>query len=261
MVVFAAAGNQIGGTNSGNGNVISGNAQDGIFLAGGAAGNLVQGNFLGLSAAGTNALPNGISGISLDGAVSNTIGGVVASARNVISGNTQNGVGILQLGDSGNVVLGNDIGTDVTGRNAVANTLAGVRIQGCSNVIGGVVTGSGNLISGNGQQGVWLVGVNGSVSGNTVQGNLIGLDATGVNALPNGNAGVGITSASKIKSAEPFPARAMSSRPTATREFFSSARERPATRCREISSAPTRPARWRAAICMKAFICRTWPPT
>jgi titin len=196
VVVFAAVGNQIGGTNSASGNVISGNAQDGIFVAGGSAGNLVQGNFLGLSAAGTNALPNGISGISLDGAVSNTIGGVVAGARNVISGNTQNGVGILQLGDAGNVVLGNDIGTDVTGRNAVPNTLAGVRIQGCSNVIGGVVTGSGNLISGNGQQGVWLVGVNGSVSGNTIQGNLIGLDATGVNALPNGNAGVGITSAS-----------------------------------------------------------------
>jgi titin len=195
VVVAAAAGNQIGGTNSGAGNVISGNTQDGIFLTNGAMGNWVGGNFIGLSAAGTNAIPNGFNGISLSGAVSNTIGGVVTSAGNVISGNAKNGVGILLLSDGGNVVLGNDIGTDVTGHKAVANTLAGVRIQGCSNVIGGVVPGSGNVISGNGQQGVWLVGINGNVTGNVIQGNLIGLDATGISSLPNGNAGVGISSA------------------------------------------------------------------
>jgi hypothetical protein len=195
VVVSAAAGNQLGGANAGAGNVISGNKQDGIFLTDGALGNLIQGNLIGLSAAGTNAMQNGFNGISLSGAVSNTIGGSVAGARNVISGNANNGVGILLLGDSGNVVLGNYLGTDVTGNKAVANTQAGVRIQGCSNVIGGILPGGGNVIAGNGQQGVWLVGTGGNVTGNAVQGNLIGLDATGASSLPNGNAGVGVSSA------------------------------------------------------------------
>ena len=86
-VTITASGNLIG-----PGNVISGNPPGGIFLTGGASGNLVQGNLIGLSAAGTNALPNGGNGISISGASSNTIGGSVAAARNVISGNTYNGI-------------------------------------------------------------------------------------------------------------------------------------------------------------------------
>jgi titin len=119
----------------------------------------------------------------------------VAAARNVISGNASNGVDILLVTDRVNVVCGNYIGTDITGRKAIANGQAGVRVQGCSNVIGGTVTGSGNVISGNSQQGAYLVGNNGSVTGNFIQGNFIGVDATGANSLGNGDAGVGITSA------------------------------------------------------------------
>jgi titin len=195
VTVSAAAGNQIGGTNSGAGNVISGNTQDGIFLTGGAAGNLIAGNIIGLSAAGTNAIYNGFNGISLNGAVSNTIGGVIPAARNLISGNANNGVGILAVTDTLNVICGNYIGTDVTGKEAVANVLAGVRVQGCSNVIGGATAGSGNVISGNGQQGIFLAGTNGNVTGNVIQGNLIGLDNTGAGRLGNTNAGIGISGA------------------------------------------------------------------
>ena len=189
VTISGAGGNQLGGTNAGAGNVISGNQQDGIFLTDGAAKNLVQGNLIGLSAAGTNAIRNGFNGISLSGAIFNTIGGGLSGARNVISGNASNGVGILLLGDSGNAVVGNYIGTDVTGQKAVANFLAGVRVQGCSNVIGG------NVISGNTQQGVWLVGTGGNVTGNLVQGNVIGLDATGASGLGNNADGIGLTSA------------------------------------------------------------------
>ena len=188
-VTITASGNLIGASN-----VISGNPLDGIFLTGGASGNLVQGNLIGLSAAGTNALPNICNGISINGASSNTIGGSVAAARNVISGNTYNGVIILQVADTLNTVCGNYIGTDVTGKKAVANTLAGVRVQGCSNVVGGV---SGNVISGNGQQGIFLAGTGGNVIGNVIQGNLIGLDAPGTNSLGNANAGIGISGAAK----------------------------------------------------------------
>ena len=189
-VAITAAGNVIGASN-----VISGNLRDGILLSGGANGNLVQGNLIGLSAAGTNALPNGFNGISINGASSNIIGGTVSAARNVISGNAGNGIGILMVTDILNSVVGNYIGTDGTGTRAISNDLAGIRTQACSNLIGGATAGSGNLISGNGQEGIWLVGTNGEVAGNLVQGNLIGLDVTGTSGLGNGNAGIGISSA------------------------------------------------------------------
>lgn len=195
VVLSAAVANQIGGTTGGAANVISGNIQDGIFLKGGAAQNFIQGNLIGLSAAGTNAIPNGFNGISISGAVSNIVGGNISSARNVISGNTYNGVGILQLNDTGNSVLGNYVGTDVTGLKSIGNTLTGIRIQGRANIVGGTTVGSGNVISANGQQGIYLFGTNGSVTGNVVMGNIIGLDATGASALGNIDAGVGITSA------------------------------------------------------------------
>lgn len=196
ITIFSSAGGTvIGGTNAGAGNVISGNTLDGITLTGNSATNLIQGNFLGLSAAGTNAVRNGQDGITISGGTSNTIGGVIASARNVISGNASNGVNIILLADSGNQLLGNFIGTDLTGSRAVSNGLAGVLLEGSSNLIGAAVAGAGNVISGNGQQGIAVLGVNGSVKGEAIQGNVIGLDVSGANPLGNGDAGVGISSA------------------------------------------------------------------
>ena len=50
--------------------------------------NTVQGNFIGTDATGMNALPNIVAGVTIDtGSSSNLIGGTVAGARNVISGN------------------------------------------------------------------------------------------------------------------------------------------------------------------------------
>ena len=191
VTISAGSANLIGASN-----VISGNLRDGVFLASGAGSNLVQGNLIGLSAAGTSALGNGFNGVSISGASSNTIGGATSTTRNIISGNYDNGIGILTVTDIMNSVVGNYIGTDVTGTTAISNTLAGVLIEGCSNFIGGVVAGSGNVISGNGQEGIWLVGTDGSVKGNVIQGNLIGLDSAGANVLGNTTVGIGISSAS-----------------------------------------------------------------
>jgi parallel beta-helix repeat protein len=193
--------NQIGGTNAGAGNVISGNAQGGIYLTGGTGTNLIQGNLIGLTAAGTSVLGNFQDGIEISGGTGNIIGGGLAGARNVISGNLDNGVDIVQVTDSGNLVQGNYIGTDVTGSQPIGNKLAGILIEGCSNCVGGTVAGAGNVISGNTQQGISLVGNNGNVKGNVIQGNLIGLNAVGTAGLANGvssaqSAGIGISSAS-----------------------------------------------------------------
>ena len=71
-------------------NIISGNSLDGIaFLDSGTASNLVQGNYIGLNAAGTAKLPNNGAGVAIvAGAKNNTVGsGSSGGGRNVISGN------------------------------------------------------------------------------------------------------------------------------------------------------------------------------
>ncbi len=184
--ISGGGGNQIGGTNAGAGNVISGNALDGITLTGGTATNLIQGNLIGLTAAGNLSVRNVQNGITINGGTGNTIGGTVAAARNVISGNTNNGVEIVLVTDTGNVIQGNYIGTDITGTQPIRNNPAGIYIAGCSNLIGGTVAGAGNVISGNEYQGICINGVNGAVTGCIIQGNLIGLTAAGTESMGNG---------------------------------------------------------------------------
>ncbi len=192
IVLQNATANLIGGATTGAGNLISGNGERGILLQGTLAqGNRVEGNVIGLSAHGTNALPNRSSGIGLIAASFNVIGGTNAAARNVISGNQQSGVAIHDAQCVGNAILGNFIGTDVSGTRAAGNNLSGITVaQGTNNVIGGVAAGSRNVISGNALSGVYLV----SGSGTVLAGNFIGTDASGSAGLRNAQGGVRIDS-------------------------------------------------------------------
>ena len=192
-ILAGASSNLVGGTNSGAGNLISANQQQGIFLTN-STGNLFQGNFIGLDASGTRAVPNLKEGIALNNASFNTIGGQALGARNIISGNNNHGIGLLSLGCQSNVIQGNFIGTDVSGRVAVGNHASGVDLENAPyNLVGGTFSSAGNTISGNTQNGVVLLGTN--AIGNQVQGNLIGTDATGTNRAANGGAGVLINDA------------------------------------------------------------------
>ncbi len=177
-----ASNNTIGGTVPGAGNVISGNLGNGIFINGGSE-NKIQGNFIGTNRDGTACLPNHIAGIQVYSGSNNTIGGSVAEARNIISGN---GVGISISGASvaseGNVVLGNFIGTNAQGTISLGN-LDGVRISvnATNNTIGGTTPEARNVISGNTQYGIRLEGS--GVTGNDVSGNFVGLGADGTSPL------------------------------------------------------------------------------
>jgi titin len=187
--IVRAPGNTIGGTTSAARNVISGNSVFGVgVIFSGATGNLVQGNLIGTDVAGTAAIGNGNSGVDLNDAPNNTVGGTGAGARNVISGNNIDGV-LLRNGASGSVVQGNYIGTDVTGTAPLGNADRGVHIllDANSNTIGGT-TAAGNVISGNNAEGVKITGF--GAIGNLVQGNLVGTDLNGTTALPNGASGV-----------------------------------------------------------------------
>lgn len=186
VLISDARNNIIGGTSPAARNVISGNGQSGVYLLGNASGNIVSGNYIGTDVSGTLSLSNVVDGVTIYGAASNTVGGIDASAANVISGNFERGI-FLSGGARQNSVSYNRIGTDVTGRAALGNGFAGVGISGASNNLIGI----GNIISGNKQSGV-AIGTNSP--GNIVQGNFIGLDITGTNALTNLFYGVNINS-------------------------------------------------------------------
>jgi len=182
--------NVIGGDIPGAGNLISGNAHQGILVFG-SADTIVQGNFIGTNRQGTSAVANGLVGISIVGGSTNTlVGGTSIAARNLISGNAQDGI-YLQAND--NSILGNFIGTDVTGSAPIANEGHGIRIvaNAVNNSIGGPFAGAGNVISGNEGSGI---GTN--ASSNTIQGNYIGTDATGTQRLGNAFIGVEIAGGS-----------------------------------------------------------------
>src|SRR5260370_1295093 len=91
--------NTIGGTAAGAGNVLSGNSGANAYgiQINSSTGTIVQGNIIGLNAAGTAAIQNDAGGIIILGGSANTIGGTTAGARNVISGN--GGAGLLILSD------------------------------------------------------------------------------------------------------------------------------------------------------------------
>lgn len=128
ILVNAASGNTVGGTAAGAGNVISANGQGMLIQS--ADANTVQGNRIGTDAAGIGARPNLFDGIGIIGtSANNLVGGTTASAANVISGNTVDGVALggCQFSGSGNSVKGNNIGVDIHGSN-LGNGRDGVRV-------------------------------------------------------------------------------------------------------------------------------------
>jgi hypothetical protein len=169
--------------------LISGNAGDGILLDSGATGNLVQGGYVGINFAGTAALANGGNGVEVDG-VNNTIGYASRGGRNVISGNVNDGI-LLGSSVTGDLVLGNYVGTNAAGSAAVANSGNGVEIFGTSNTVGGTSAVNRNLISGNAVNGIAL---GSSANNNVVLGNYIGTNASGGSALGNRGNGVEVLS-------------------------------------------------------------------
>jgi hypothetical protein len=192
-VSLSASSNLVGGKDRKDRNVISGNKIFGVAIFTFASHNLVEGNLIGTDQTGTIALGNGEFGVDIsDSASHNVIGGTTAATRNLISGNGADGLDITGTHSTGNRVEGNYIGTDVTGTHVLGNAFDGVKIaDGASgNTIGGTRAGAGNLISGNGADGVSLNET--GTKGNVIQGNRIGTDVTGTTGLGNGGDGVNI---------------------------------------------------------------------
>ena len=198
-----ASSNDVGGSTPASRNIVSGNLSVGVSISGDEAiGNRVMGNYIGTNAAGLAPVAN-TNGVSINrGADDNVVGGTAAGARNVISGNSYVGVDVAApilsggVSTDGNVVQGNYIGLNAPGNAAIPNDIGvflGADGPQDHNVIGGLVPGSGNTISGNLSYGIHGLHVNGI---NEIQGNLIGTTPSGEDALGNGSHGISLVDGS-----------------------------------------------------------------
>jgi len=186
--IFGSSSNVIGGSSLSSMNLISGNG-NGIRILGVSDANIVSNNRIGTEVGGTASLGNFGDGAVVVGGNANLV------TQNLISGNGGNGVNISG-GAINTVVQGNRIGTNAAATAALANSDNGVQISGASAMgtqVGGDSTqGQGNVISGNGLNGVSIIG---SASGSHIEGNRIGTDGAGLLVLPNAANGVIVSSA------------------------------------------------------------------
>jgi hypothetical protein len=179
----------------GPGNVASANGDDGIHLEGGR--NIVRGNITGLTADGEVDIGNTDMGINVR-TKRNVVGGARAVDRNVVSGNGEHGIEIDTDGEPGrNRVLGNYVGLDDEGDEAVGNEEDGISMEPSSNnTIGGDEAGEGNVVSANGENGIEMFanigGPGAPADSNRVLGNRVGTDAAGSVGAGLGNLDSGI---------------------------------------------------------------------
>lgn len=155
----------------------------------GANNNTVVGCFIGVDQTGTTASAN-TNGVAVIGSSSatnnfNKIGGQDTGQKNVISGNLNVGI-LLQTNVNFTFMFNNYIGADVNGTTAIPNGTNGITIIGslipsaAEQSFGNVL--AFNLISGNEGAGVLLQP---NANQTLIQGNFIGIDATGTTPLPN----------------------------------------------------------------------------
>jgi parallel beta helix pectate lyase-like protein len=187
--ISSSSSNIIGGTDLSTMNLISGNG-NGILILGVSDANVLSNNRIGTDRGGAAPLGNFGDGVVVVGGNANRV------TQNLISGNGGNGVNVSG-GATNTVVQGNRIGTNAAASAALANGDNGVQVSGSSAMgtqIGGdSAQGQGNTISGNGLNGVSILG---GASGSHIEGNRIGTDGAGLLVLPNAANGVIVSSAS-----------------------------------------------------------------
>ncbi|HEX5691127.1 MAG TPA: hypothetical protein VFX76_14030, partial [Roseiflexaceae bacterium] len=187
-----AARNRIGGAAPADRNVISGNAKNGIAtFNGGTDHNVILGNLIGLGPSGAR-LHNLSHGIDINSHSSyNAVGGDAAGQRNVVSGNDAEGVEVSHGQRTvGNQIIGNYIGTDVSGTRATpetANGWHGVHIE--DGPVDSLV--ARNVVGNNKLGGISIDGFETGFYpvGNHVVGNRVGVSLDGT-PIPNAKFGV-----------------------------------------------------------------------
>jgi CSLREA domain-containing protein len=194
ILIQGTSGADIGFESVKDRNIISGHAGHGIMLLD-CSNTYIQGNFIGTDGRGQSRVPNGKDGIFIsDSARDNSIGGPGVS-RNIISGNTGNGITISGPDSNDNRIAGNFIGLNARGDGVLGNGTGiyiGANAPKC--IIGSPDIALRNVISGNGNGASNSGGVVIEGTGNaahTIINCYIGTDATGLKS-GFGNNGPGV---------------------------------------------------------------------
>ena len=145
---------------------------------------------------------NSVHRIELDGASAGNVSGLRvyqgaggSTIRGLVINRFSNRGILLENSTGSNHVEGNFIGTDAAGTAALGNG-AGVHILDdgsgeVGDVIGGTSPAARNVVSGNLGDGI-VSGAGGGGSGHHIQGNFVGVDASGASALGNGGSGINL---------------------------------------------------------------------
>jgi Domain of unknown function (DUF4347) len=124
-----------------------------------------------------------LNGTGAGGANGLTLG--AGSAGSTIRGLVINRFSLdgIQIDSTGNLIVGNWIGTDNTGTLDFGNGVDGITNSANNNTIGTSAVADRNVLSGNNDEGV---DVDPGITGIVIQGNYIGTNAMGTAAVPNG---------------------------------------------------------------------------
>jgi CSLREA domain-containing protein len=153
----------------------------GVSISLGSDDNVIEGNFLNVDPSGTVLLQSGAFTVMRTTGSNNVIGGTDPAARNVIGAGGGANAGTLMIGGNGNLVQGNYVGTDRTGTLALQSDsgVNGIELGtgglASNTVIGGDTPGAGNVIVAT----TSVIRLSSGVTATTIQGNHIGVDASG----------------------------------------------------------------------------------
>jgi hypothetical protein len=184
ITCWATVGTTLGGSAPGDRNVMSGNDYGVRFFF--CSDVTIINNRIGTDATGSFGIPNHDDGLDIGFCRNVTVGGLKATLRNVIGANTNNGI---DIGDSEHVqVIGNYIGVSASGVAAIGNESNGVYVSSSRyTYIGSTAPKSGNVISGNGDDGIELTY---DADSTQVVRNTIGWNPGRSKPLPNAGMGV-----------------------------------------------------------------------
>ena len=177
-------------------NTISGSGGHGILIDGAYA-CAVAGNLVGLARDGSSMVGNGLSGVVMNNAWGNTIGGNFPPDANLICGSGQHGIRIGGANALSNVVLNAHIGTDSVGQAALGNAADGIRIDGATATrIGGDGAYDAVTVAFNGGNGIGIASGTGNriVASEIFSNGGLGIDLGGDGVTAN-DAGDGDTGA------------------------------------------------------------------
>jgi len=152
---------------------------------------IIQGNFIGTNATGTESLGTNGSGIYTTDCEDMLIGGDLPEDGNLVSGKSGKG---MELDEPKNFhIKNNKIGTDITGTYAIPNEGNGIWAVSHHAVFIGGSPAEGNLISGNLDTGIRIISINNDQA--AISGNKVGTDITGTLPLRNEGNGMQISGA------------------------------------------------------------------